>query len=75
MPRAAGIVRARASQSRGLATSSLGKTRRQTLRMTLIWAAVDPQQADAELKDRISGCSRALPGGHWEKKVRLNFLS
>jgi len=43
--------------------------------MTLFWAAVDPQQAAAEPKDHISACSRALPGGIWQKKVRLNFLS
>jgi len=42
--------------------------------MTFFWAAVDPQQAVAEPKDRISGGSIALPGA-FEKKVRLNFLS
>jgi len=43
--------------------------------MKLVWAAIDPQQADAEPKCRISGCSRALPGSLWEKKGCLSFLS
>ena len=43
--------------------------------MQLVSAAIDPQQAAAEPKDRVSGCSRALPEGLWETKVRLNFLS
>jgi len=41
--------------------------------MTLFWAAIDPQQADAEPKDRISGCSRAFPGGLWERKSAFEF--
>ena len=52
-----------------------GKTRRQSPRMKLVSVAVDYQRAAAEPKDRISGCSSALPGGIWGKKVRLNFLS
>ena len=43
--------------------------------MTPFWAAVDPQQAAAELKDRVSGCSRAFPGAFGRKKARLNFMS
>jgi len=54
---------------------SPGRTRRRSPRMKPFWAAIDPQQAAAAPKDRISGCSRALPGCLWEKKVRLNFLS
>jgi len=53
----------------------IGSPRRRSPRMKLVWAAIDPQQAAAEPRDRISGYSRALPGGHGEKKVRLNFLS
>lgn len=52
-----------------------GKIRRRSPPMKLVSAAVDRQQATAEPKDRISGCSSASPGGIWEKKVRLNFLS
>ena len=45
-----------------------GKTRRRSPRMKLVWAAIDPQQAAAEPKDRISGSSRALPGAVGRKK-------
>jgi hypothetical protein len=48
---------------------------RRSPRMKLVGAAIDPQQAAAEPKDCISGCSRALTGGLGEKKVRLNCLS
>ena len=37
--------------------------------MKLVWAAIDPQQAAAEPKDRICGWSRALPGGFGRKKA------
>jgi len=35
----------------------LGKTRRRSPRMNLVLAAIDPQQAAAEPRDRISRCS------------------
>ena len=41
--------------------------------MKLVWVAIETKQAVAEPKNRISGCSKALPGGLLEKKVRLNF--
>ena len=43
--------------------------------MKLVSVAVNHQQAAADPKDRISGCSSALPEGLWEKKGRLNLLS
>jgi len=43
--------------------------------MTLFGVAIDPQQAATEAKNRISGCSSALPGRLWDRRVRLNFLS
>ena len=43
--------------------------------MKLDSVAVNHQQAAADPKDRISGCSSALPEGLWEEKGRLNFLS
>ena len=36
-----------------------------------VWAAIDPQQAAAEPKDRTSGDSRVSAEGLWEKKVHL----
>ena len=45
-----------------------GETRRRSPRMELAWAAVDPQQAAAEPKDRVRGRSRALPGAFGRKK-------
>ncbi len=52
-----------------------GKTRKPSPQMKLASAAVDHRQAAAEPLDCISGCSSALPGGQWEEKGRLNFLS
>ena len=37
--------------------------------MTLRWAAVDPQQAAAEVMHYISGWSRALPGALGRKSA------
>ena len=51
------------------------KPRERSPLMTLFQAAVDLQQAAAEPKNRIGGCSGVLPESLWEKKVRLNFLS
>jgi len=67
-------LRQRFSESRFGATL-LGKTRSRSPRMKLVWAAIDPEQAAAEAKHRISGCSGASPGAFKRKKVRLNFLS
>jgi hypothetical protein len=43
--------------------------------MTHFTPAVVTQQAAAEPKDTISGCSSALPGSIREKKARLYFPS
>ena len=50
-----------------------GEARRRPPRVTLFGVAIDPQQAATEPKDRISGCSRALPTGFGtEKCVRVS---
>ena len=50
-----------------------GETRRLSPRMTHFWAAIDPQQAAAEPRDRVSGCPSALPGQPLGEKSAFEF--